>query len=164
VIPKVSSWNENDHAHMGIVGQGPGLRDVKPLWNAQYFAGIDIQRFLYRILDALELGLFEDIEIFRDQVLRVVDHFQALDELDLLRADAAGNARPEEWLNKQWNDFVGNHRHYIRASTQCPLAGAYVLDDSMRSISKNRTSAPGPSHHALGETLKMCVILSICKL
>jgi hypothetical protein len=63
------------HAHLGIVGQRPGLRNVKPLGNAKHFAGVDIQNLLHRVLYALELRFFKDIKVFRDQVFHVVDHF-----------------------------------------------------------------------------------------
>ena len=71
------------HAGIGHADQRPGLGDIDPLGNAHHVARIDIEHLLHRILDAFELGFLEDVEIFGDHILRIVDHLEVLDEFDL---------------------------------------------------------------------------------
>src|SRR5438309_1091762 len=105
------------HADIGFVGQGPGLRHIDPLRNAQHVTDIDVEHFLHGVLDTLELRLLENIEILRDQILHIADHFQVLDEFDLRGANGTGDVRPEIGFGEQRVNLVRNHGHVILSPT-----------------------------------------------
>ena len=88
------------HADIGMVDQRPGLRDVQVLSNTHHLAGVNIQGFLHRVLDALQFGIFKYVQVFRYQVYPVGDHFQVLYVFDLFVADRMPDICPEIWFGE----------------------------------------------------------------